>query len=43
MRNKKNQNMCDAKRDLQTPSLCKVPHLLRILPPQEREVLYARP
>jgi len=36
MRNKKNQNnMCDAKRDLQTLSLCKLSHFLRILSPLE--------
>jgi len=35
--------MCDVKRDLQTLPFCKLPHFFRLLPPLEREVLYARP
>jgi len=35
--------MCDITRDLQTPPFCKLPHFLRLLPPLEHEVLYARP
>src|SRR6218665_3887526 len=35
--------MCDVTRDLPTLPFCKLPHFLRLLPPLEREVLYARP
>src|SRR6218665_242046 len=37
--------MCDVTRDLQFKPLpfCKLPHFLRLIPPLEHEVLYARP
>jgi len=44
MRNKKIKIICATSRIIFRPyPFCKLPHFLRLLPPLEREVLFARP